>query len=131
MSIIAAKSWLPPELTVVQPYSMGPLMCRPERGCARDWAAPAVGTCVGMDRPELMISACFVAPPEVQREALKSGRRDIIMMVPRGLPELLEADPRLWPRGLPREAGADPETRPVIVDQQTFMDQLAALDEDD
>lgn len=134
MSMIAAKSWLPRELTVVQPYSMGPLMCRPERGCAREWAAPAVGTCVGMDRPELMISAAFVAPPEIQREALRSGRRDIMMMVPRGLAEILEADSKLWPRNSRRlapvaEIGGGLVAPKPLAD--AFMDALAALDEDD
>ena len=75
MSIIAAKSWLPPELTTVQPYSMSPVLgcdVSEERArCAGVWVAPATGTCVGMDRPELMISSVFVAPMDVQRQAQK------------------------------------------------------------
>jgi hypothetical protein len=124
MSIIAAKSWLPAELTIVQPYSMSPLMCGPER-CAGVWVAPATGTCVGMDRPELMISSVFVAPMAVQREAQKAGVRGIIM---RRVPGLLEA------LGLvPEEAPAPVVTRTEVPGwvPPMFAETLAALEDDE
>ena len=83
-----AATWLPAELTVVQPYSMGPVT---------SWSPvfpqgstlPAMGTVVGMDRPEMMIRAAFVAPVAVQRQAQKAGETAIIMQYPKGLLEAL------------------------------------------
>jgi len=122
MSMIAAKSWLPAELTIVQPYSMGPLMCGPAR-CAGMWVAPATGTCVGMDRPELMISSVFVAPMAIQREAQKAGRRGIVMTYPAGLLEAL---------GLVPEEAQDPVvTRTEVAAPPTFAETLAALEDDE
>ena len=129
MSIIAAKSWLPPELTTVQPYSMSPVLgcdVSEERArCAGVWVAPATGTCVGMDRPELMISSVFVAPMDVQRQAQKQGVRGIVM---RRVPGLLEA------------LGLVPEVpqAPVVTRTEkrgwvppTFAETLAALEDDE
>lgn len=132
-------SWLPPELTVVQPYAMGALMgCPPVQNApcpvTPSWfVAPASGTCVGMDRPELMIATCFVAPAAVQADARKRGEKAMIMMLPKGLMERLEDDPKLWPRRPKLAPVSDIGGGLVAPEPQAtaFVDALMALEEDD
>jgi hypothetical protein len=127
MSIIAAKSWLPAELTIVQPYSMSPVLgCRASH-CAGMWVAPATGTCVGMDRPELMISSVFVAPMAVQRQAQKEGVRGIVM---RRVPGLLEAL-GLVPEGAQEQAPVVTRTEKPGWVPPTFAEALAALEDEE
>lgn len=134
MTVSVAGSWLPPELTTVQPYSMGPTT-RWSAPFPRGATLPAMGTCVGMDRPELMIATCFVAPAAVQADARKRGERAMIMMMPPGLAERLDTDPKLWPRR--PKAAADPVevahelSLPHGPVPKSFVDALMALEEDD
>lgn len=122
---IAAKSWLPAELSGVQPYSMGPLLRDTAASCVGAWATPAVGTCVGMDRTELMISSCFVAPMAVQRDAQKRGQRGIIMFYPKGLLEALGLGET------PPEPEVERTPKPFeILRGRSFMDSLADLEDD-
>jgi hypothetical protein len=123
---IAAKSWLPAELSGVQPYSMGPLLRDTAASCVGKWATPAVGTCVGMDRSELMISSCFVAPMEVQYDAQKRGQRGIIMFYPKGLLEALGLGET------PPEPEVERTPRPFeVLRELSFMDSLADLEDED
>ena len=94
-----AATWLPPELSVVQPYSMGPVT---------NWdpiwpvgsTLPAMGTILqcddqistgrrGLSGAEFAILGVFVAPAAIQRAAQAQGERGIIMARPRGLIEAL------------------------------------------
>lgn len=95
-------SWLPPELTIVQPYSMGPVT---------HWAPlyprgatmPAMGTIAQMDDritahglmngADMSILGCLVAPKAIQKAAQASGETAIIMERPRGLLEALAPVP--------------------------------------
>lgn len=140
MMAIAAKSWLPAEMSGVQPYSMGPLLRDTAASCVGRFATPAVGTCVGMDRTELMISSCFVAPMDVQRDAQKRGQRGIMMIMPKGLIELIGDDPKLWPRTRTKVPAAatwvDADTGVPLIEgrhaaRTSFMDSLADLEDED
>lgn len=80
------STWLPAELLHVQPYSMGPLVGW------NHFALPPDEWGRRMDAPELMIRTCFWAPMAIQRQAQRAGQNAIIMMRPKGLVELIEAD---------------------------------------
>lgn len=124
-------TWLPPELTTAQPYSMGPTT-RWSAPFPQGSTLPAMGTCVGMDRPELMIATCFVAPAAVQADARKRGERGIIMTVPSGLMERLD-DPALWPRR-PKLAPVAEIGDGLVAPEpqaQAFLDALMALEDED
>lgn len=131
-----AATWLPPELWVIQPYSMGPLMgCPPDqsRPCPvrpQEFISPASGTIAILDSPELAILTCFVAPASVQHAAQKQGQRGIMMIRAPGLYEALGVKP----------APAPEVTQAVVPmtdwerDQEArraFAEALAALDDDD
>ncbi len=152
-----AATWLPPELWVIQPYSMGPLMgCPPDqsRPCpvARSgrFVSPANGTVALMDAPELAILTCFIAPAAVQRKAQKQGQRGLMMIMPKGLVETIGSDPKLWPRtrtkvpatmtwvdsetGIPmaeRAGEVISEWEREQAARRAFAAALAALDEDE
>lgn len=122
----AAATWLPPELTHTQPYSMGPVT-RWSPPFPLGSTLPAGGTIVGMDRSDLMIATCFVAPARVQRAAQKAGQRGIIMAYPKGLLEALglvkaEDDDEVTPSPSPAAA---------VLHGQAFVDALMALDDEE
>lgn len=130
-----AASWLPPELWVVQPYSMGALMgCPPDqsRPCPvrpQEFIAPASGTIAILDAPELAILSCFVAPASVQHRAKKAGENALIMIRARGLTEALGLEsPPAPPEPevlLQTDWERDQEAR------RQFAEALAALDDDE
>lgn len=84
---------LPPEVGgVCQPYSMLPLLAR--TGHDPRYASPPMGTLVAVDRNELSIRMCLVAPSNVQRAAQAAGVTQMVMIRPRGIEKV---DPRLTP----------------------------------
>lgn len=132
-----AASWLPPELWIVQPYSMGPLIgCPPDqsRPCPvrpQEFISPASGTVAILDAPELAILTCLVAPASIQRQAQKTGERSIIMIRAKGLLEKLDMMPE------PTPIDAEPAEKPITdwereqEARRVFAEALAALDEDE
>ncbi len=135
-----AATWLPPELWVIQPYSMGPLMgCPPDqsRPCpvARSgrFVSPANGTVALMDAPELAILTCFIAPAAVQRKAQKDGQRGLMMIRAPGLMEklgLIHQDLRVG--GIPAASAAEPSDWEREQEaRHAFAAALAALDGDE
>ena len=75
---------LPPEVGgVCQPYSMLPLFAR--TGHDPQYASPALGTLVAVDRSELSIRMCLIAPTSVQRAAQAAGIKAMVMIRPRGI----------------------------------------------
>ena len=75
---------LPPEVGgVCQPYSMLPLFAR--TGHDPQYASPAMGTLVPLDRGELSIRMCLIAPTSVQRSAQAAGIKAMVMIRPRGI----------------------------------------------
>lgn len=81
-------SWLPPEVGgACQPYSMLPLFRR--LGHDPKYASPAMGTLVPIDRSELSIRMCLVAPSNVQRAAQAQGVKAMVMIRSKGI-ELVE-----------------------------------------
>jgi hypothetical protein len=143
-----AATWLPPELSVVQPYSMSPVIgCPPvlDRPCPlerRMLIVPASGTAVRMDDEitvggrffppnVMMIKGAFVASARVQRAAQKEGEQALIMQYPAGLLEALGlAGEDMRHTGL-----SAPKTADVAVANldagQTFIDALRALEDED
>jgi len=99
------STWLPPEIGRSQPYSMGPLT-RWDDTMAR--ISPALGAVVSMDRPDMAVKTCLVAPAAVQRQAQRSGIGAIMMVRVPGLIESLN-DPRYWPIGSPLRARFEAE----------------------
>ena len=131
-----AATWLPPELWVIQPYSMGPLMgCPPDqsRPCPVDrggrFVSPANGTVPILDAPELAILTCFVAPAATQRKAQKEGQRGIIMIRAPGLYEALNGPrPALAPASV---VAAQTDWEREQEARRAFAEALAALDDDE
>ncbi len=133
-----AASWLPPELWVIQPYSMGTLVgCPPDqsRPCPIErrggFISPSSGTVKIMDAPELAILTCLIAPGAIQRQAQKTGERGIIMI---RVPGLLEALGMIPADVTPVISQARPELSEWERDQEArrqFAEALAALDDDD
>lgn len=79
-----SSSWLPPEVGgACQPYSMLPLLRR--TGHDLKYASPAMSTVVPMDRSELSIRTCLVAPSSVQRAAQAQGVTAMVMIRPKGI----------------------------------------------
>lgn len=79
---------LPPEVGgVCQPYSMLPLFAR--TGHDPKYASPALGTLTAVDRSELMIRMCLVAPTSIQRAAQAAGVKAMVMIRPKGI-EIVE-----------------------------------------
>ena len=117
-------SWLPPELTITQPYSMGPLTRWDPRS-----TLPAMGTVRLFDAPELAILGCFIAPGRVQAAARAQGERGIMMIRAKGLVEAL---------GLVKHPDVEPEatwqdeafTHHETIGQK-FVDALHALEDGD
>jgi hypothetical protein len=116
-------SWLPPELTITQPYSMGPLTRWDPRS-----TLPAMGTVRLFDAPELAILGCFIAPGRVQAAARAQGERGIMMIRAKGLVEAL---------GLVNSALAEVDVTPIqsaaaaVLGGQAFVDALHALEDGD
>lgn len=78
------SSWLPPEVGgVCQPYSMLPLLRR--TGHREEYASPAMGTLVPLDRSELSLRMALVAPSKVQRAAQQAGVTQMVMIRPKGI----------------------------------------------
>lgn len=142
-----AATWLPPDLSIVQPYSMGPVVGCPDvldRRCpleARMLVSPASGTMVRMDDEitvggrffppnVMMIKGAFVAPARVQRAAQKAGETALMMMYPKGLLEalsLVEAEVKH-----PRQVPSNSQVVVANLDAgQTFVDALHALEDED
>ena len=87
---------LPPEVGgVCQPYSMLPLFAR--TGHDPQYASPAMGTLVPLDRGELSIRMCLIAPVSVQRAAQAAGIKAMVMIRPRGIEKVEGAGPRPVP----------------------------------
>lgn len=85
------SSWLPPEVGgACQPYSMLPLLRR--TGHREEYASPAMGTLVPLDRGELSIRMALIAPSKVQRAAQEAGVKQMVMIRPKGIEKV---DPRL------------------------------------
>ena len=132
-----AASWLPPELWVTQPYSMGALMrCPPDqsRPCPIErsggFVSPESGTVKIMDAPELAILTCFIAPGAVQRDAQKHGERALMMLRAKGLAEALGMN-------MPQHMAPPVEVRRELTEwereqeaRRQFAEALAALDDD-
>jgi hypothetical protein len=79
---------LPPEVGgVCQPYSMLPLLAR--TGHDFRYASPALGTLTAVDRSELMIRMCLIAPTSIQRVAQAAGVKAMVMIRPKGI-EIVE-----------------------------------------
>lgn len=79
---------LPPEVGgVCQPYSMLPLFAR--TGHDPRYASPAMGTLTAVDRSELMIRMCLIAPTSIQRAAQAAGVKAMVMIRPKGV-EIVE-----------------------------------------
>lgn len=78
----------------VQPYSLGPLT-RWSPPFPHGITMPAQGTVAKLDGdgPALAILMCFVAPPEVQKEARARGERALMMTYAPGLRERIQAGP--------------------------------------
>ncbi len=99
-------TWLPPEIVVVQPYSMGPLL-HWDPPMPVGFTAPASGTARLMDDgkctgglqagADFAILGCLIAPHAVQREAQAAGETGLIWLRPKGLVEAIAAMP--GPRG--------------------------------
>lgn len=95
-------TWLPPEIVVVQPYSMGPLT-RWDPPMPVGFTAPASGTARLMDDgkctgglqagADFAILGCLIASAAVQREAQAAGETGLIWQRPKGLMELIAAMP--------------------------------------
>jgi hypothetical protein len=136
-------TWLPPELVVTQPYSMGPVT-RWDPPMPRGCTAPAMGTVLQMDDristgsrglpngAEMAILGAFIAPAKVQRAAQMQGERGIIMSRPKGLIELIgDTQPK-------RLSQSDQDCEAAQRDQVlglgpavTLADLLAAAEDDD
>jgi len=140
-----AASWLPPELSVVQPYSMSPVVGCPNvlnRPCPL-FVSPASATIVRMDDAitvggrfmppnVMMIKGAFVAPARVQREAQKTGETALIMQYPAGLLEALgmAERPNVESSALAEQA----EIATAILAEgspQAFVDALHAMEDED
>jgi hypothetical protein len=108
---------LPPEVGgVCQPYSMLPLFAR--TGHDPKYATPAMGTLVPLDRSELSIRMCLIAPSYVQRAAQAAGVKTMVMIRPRGIELVKNAGANPLPRlALARHRGA-----------RTFADFIEGLD---
>lgn len=133
-----AASWLPPELWVTQPYSMGALVgCPPDqsRPCPIErrggFISPSSGTIKIMDAPELAILTCLIAPAGVQREARKGGERALMMLRAKGLAENLGMN-------MPEHMAPPVEVRRELTEwereqeaRRQFAEALAALDDDE
>lgn len=78
-----------------QPYSMLPLFAR--TGHDPRYASPAMSTLIAVDRSELSIRMCLIAPTSVQRAAQAAGIRAMVMIRPKGI-ELVE---NTGPRPIP------------------------------
>jgi hypothetical protein len=138
-----AATWLPPELTTVQPYSMGPLT----RWGERVMMLPAHGTIVRMDdratsgpfspANEMMIRGAFVAPASVQRAAQKEGEKALIMAYPAGLLEALGLAENGQASDLVNVGGGHgglevtPRAAEAIEEHKTFIDALRALEDEE
>ena len=131
-----AASWLPPELWIVQPYSMGSLIgCPPDqsRPCPvrpQEFISPASGTIAILDAPELAILTCLVAPASIQRQAQKTGERSIIMIRAKGLLEKLGMEPEPQAAPVPVEKPMTDWEREQEA-RRVFAEALAALDGDE
>ena len=120
-----AASWLPPELWVIQPYSMGALMrCPPDQShpCPvrpQEFIAPASGTVKIMDASELAILTCLMPRP-TGRPTIVINNPDVARLfnlqpaTPAAV-EVLEAPQSDWER--------QQESR------RQFVEALAALDD--
>ena len=131
-----AASWLPPELWIVQPYSMGPLIgCPPDqsRPCPvrpQEFISPASGTVAILDAPELAILTCLVAPASIQRQAQKTGERAIMMIRAKGLLESLGMARHPSAPAVAEVAEALTEWEREQEARRVFAEALAALDDD-
>lgn len=113
------STWLPPELTIEQPYSMCPLVHRVAGGCEVKLPAgniqltfPALGGCRVMDAPEAMVLSVLWADTAARRAAKARGERMPLRPV-RGMDKVWNAGlaPGKWrpvPAGL---VPADQELR--------------------
>lgn len=75
-----SSTWLPPELTMEQPYSMCPLVHRAVKDCevrletgTVQLTFPALGGCRTMDAPEAMVLSALWASPKARRAAKDRG----------------------------------------------------------
>lgn len=83
-------SWLP-QLAASQPYTMchALRLVDPAVDCAK-LATPAFGTNQAMDRPDVLIRLCLMAPAGVQRAARAQGVAGVVQIRVPGLAEALE-----------------------------------------
>ena len=80
-----------PQLGMGQPYTMCHALRLVDRrvDCGK-LATPAFGSNYGMDRPDVLIRLCLIAPARVQRAARAAGVKDVIAIRAPGLLEALE-----------------------------------------
>lgn len=126
-------TWLPPELVVSQPYSMGPAL-RWSPPMPAGFTAPAHGTVKNMDDDRttgngvhgpsaqwFLFCGMFIAPRAMQQDP----KRDITMVRPRGLLESLGQVPE-QPQHIEPVSEVTREEA-----ERAFADALAALEDDD
>lgn len=98
---------LPPEVGgVCQPYSMLPLFAR--TGHDPKYASPALGTLTAVDRSELMIRMCLIAPTSIQRAAQAAGVKAMVMIRPKGIEKIVEGCKTMSTKLLDVIEGLDP-----------------------
>lgn len=144
MMVRMVPTWLPPELVVSQPYSMGPVL-HWSPPMPYGFTAPVHGTVKNMDddittggkHPSaqwFLIRGAFIAPRGLQQDP----KREITMIRPKGLLEALglvgiETDPAVVAIGpavqKAREAIDELEAKRAA--ERAFADALAALEDDD
>jgi hypothetical protein len=61
------------------------------------YASPSMGTLVAVDRSELAIRMCLVAPSSVQRAAQVAGVKSMVMIRPKGIEKVEYAVTRSTP----------------------------------